>query len=159
LKAQTGGTLGIPGIVAVKYVPATIRFSARLAVTRFPELAARSTVETVRGVFRWRRVPRPFHFPDESHAAREQELAAKTASDNVLLSNGRPEGWTPRTDEMEKCHQDFLQATKVVHRLEADLADLRTELILQVGEYEVVDPVCSFKRDRCDDEDRSSRLL
>jgi Meiotically up-regulated gene 113 len=147
LKAATGGTLGIPGIVTVKYVPATIRFSARLAAARFPELAAQCTTPRVGGIFRWRKVPRPFHFPAENRTVLEQVQAAKTAADNVLLANGRPTGWMQRTAELENWHQEFLQATRDVHRLEADLAVLRTDLILGIGEYEALDPVCSFKRD------------
>jgi len=146
LKAATGSTLGVPGIVSVKYVPATIRFRAALAATRFPELAARCTVDRVVGVFRWRKVPRPFQFAAEFQEAREQERAAATASDNVLLAGDQPSGWSERTIELERLHDTFLHATRTVYRLESDLADLRTELILKLGEYEVLDPVCSFRR-------------
>lgn len=147
LKAATGRSCGVPGIVRVKYVPATIRFSAPRAAARYPELAARCTVERVGGIFRWRKVPRPSQFAAECQEAREQKRAADAASKGVLLAGDRPSGWTERTVTLETSHDEFLRATRTVYRLESDLADLRTELILQLGEYEALDPVCSFKRD------------
>ena len=51
LKAATGETLDIPGIITVRYIPATICFSARLAEARFPELARRCLVNASTEIF------------------------------------------------------------------------------------------------------------
>ena len=146
LKASTGQTLGIPGVVTVRYVPATIRFSARLALERFPDLAAECATDEVRGVFRWRNAPRPQAFPAENLLASEHEAAAEASEQETLASGREPEGWADRTADLERCHDEFLTATRSVHRLKADLADLRTELILSLGDYDALDPVCSFRR-------------
>lgn len=58
LKAATGATHGIEGVVRVKHVPATIRFSAQRAQAAFPTLAADCSVEDVHGRFIWRKVTR-----------------------------------------------------------------------------------------------------
>ena len=146
LKAATGATLGIPGIVRVKHVPATFRFSTRLAETRFPELALNCREDTISGAFRWRKVPKPFHFIADNQATIAAELAARTALDDVLERNVSLTGWIDRTRETEQWHDDFLQATRAVHNLGAELAVLQTELTVRLGDYDALDGVCSFKR-------------
>jgi len=146
LKAATGTTFGIPGIVRAKHVPATFRFSARLAETKFPELASQCREDTIAGRFHWRKVPRPSHFATDNHAAKNERLAAATSVTSVLQRNVTLNGWTPRNTELERWHDDFLQATRIIHRLEAELADLQTNLIIRLGEYDALDGVCSFKR-------------
>ncbi|HXT70952.1 MAG TPA: GIY-YIG nuclease family protein [Vicinamibacterales bacterium] len=147
LKAATGATFGIRGIVTVKYLPAGIRFSARLAGERFPNLVADCTVSETTGVFRWRNVPLLRQFP-ECQVAQAEERAAALAVERVLQANSQPSGWTERTTEFEESHDLYLRMVRTVHRLTADLEDLRTELILRLGEYEALDPICSFKRVR-----------
>jgi hypothetical protein len=87
---------------------------------------------------------------------REQEQAAERSADQVLLSDGHLSGWTDRTAEIEKWHDEYLQATRVAHRLTADLAAVRTELILAMGDQEALDPVCSFRREFVTQVDRAT---
>jgi hypothetical protein len=156
LKAATGATFGIPGIVRVKHVPATFRFSARLAESQFPELAFNCREDTISGAFRWRKMPQPFHFIADNQAARAEELAAQTAADDVLQRNVSLEGWIDRSRETERWHDDFLQATPAVYNLGAELAVLQTELTVRLGDYDALDGVCSFKRSAVSKLDRAA---
>src|SRR5579872_3894090 len=73
LKAATGASHGIRGIVRVKYVAATIHFSAQLAETNFPDLASRCRVEEISGTFRWRGVPRRSDFIEDYLSAKKAD--------------------------------------------------------------------------------------
>jgi hypothetical protein len=146
LKAATGGTYGIHGIVRVKYVQATIRFSSQLAETAFPELAARCRVRTMKGKFHWRRLPMRSRFAEGNLSAKEAAARAQASATATLAANIGLEGWVEPTPEMKRLHGDFLEATQTVNRIEADLADLQSEFVIRLGEYDVLDPVCSFKR-------------
>jgi hypothetical protein len=155
LRAATGATLGIRGIVQVRDVAATIRFSAKRAelqlprlASQFPDLAAQCRVETIGGNrFRWRGVKREPDFPDEYQAKLSAEEAATASREEVLTSNVRLQGrWTNRTPDLERWHDDFLRATQTVHQLGAKLADLQTELTVLLADYDAFIGVCSFKR-------------
>jgi hypothetical protein len=146
LKAATGLSFGIPGIVSVKYVNATHRFNRATASLRFPKLAAECSVERMSRDFRWRNVWRPSHFPEERLTAYEQLAASEAATIDALSQNNGPVGWTARTPELERWHLEFLESTKAVHRLSADLAELQTKLVVRLGEDEALESVCSFRR-------------
>ncbi|MGA2593595.1 MAG: GIY-YIG nuclease family protein [Bryobacteraceae bacterium] len=152
----TGATLGIPGIVRVKYIPAASRFDEGLAESKFPLLASQCRVEQIHGGFRWRGVPKESDFADKYQEARSAEELAEASSRNVLQNSVGLQGWTDRTPELERWHDDFLQALPKVHRLNRDLADLRTELILGIGDCDALDPVCSFIRRSVPKIDRSA---
>jgi hypothetical protein len=146
LKAATGDTYGIPGIVRVKYVVASLRLSERLARLRFPQLVSRCTHESVSGTFHWRGMPKKRQFEDYYRALTVAKQRAAESSSAVLRSMYGLEGFTGRTRELEARHDEFLKATRTVHHLAAELADLRTELIVSLDNDEALEGVCSFKR-------------
>jgi len=71
LKAATGATRGIPGIVRVTLVPTRPRFSAAMAEYLFPLLAKQCTIDKIAGAFLWIGVPRRSDFKAESSLAQE----------------------------------------------------------------------------------------
>jgi len=149
LRAATGSTHGIEGIVRARYVPEARRFSPQRAHALFPDLASGCVVEDVHGRFIWTRVPRRSKFVNENLAAKESAAAADAAATAVLESRNQLDGWTQRSVETEQLHDSYLKALQIVHRLGADLEDLQSELIIRMGDYDAVEPVCSFKRTRC----------
>ena len=144
LKAATGGTLGIEGIVRALFVPATLRFDANFAESQFPNLASQCRVARIRGAFRWRGMPKPS--ASEAQLATQAARAAKASDRDVVQRNVVLRGWTDRSPDSERWHDDFLQATRAAHQLEAELAYLKTELTIRLGDYDAIDQVCSFKR-------------
>ena len=146
LKAATGTTLGVPGIVSSKYLPATIRFSPTLAQSKFTALASECFFQRITSCFRWRKVPQKRNFVEENQAALAAQGAAKQSAGEALRENSELKGWADRTPDIERWHDDFLQATALVQRRRADIADFRTELIVKLGEFEALDGICSFKR-------------
>jgi hypothetical protein len=146
LKAATAATNGIEGVVRVKYVAATIRFSPDRAQSLYPMLADRCSVEELTGGFRWRGVPRRSRFVAEHLAAKQAKALAERGAQDVLCANTRLDGWVDRTIEIERLHDEFLQTTQVVSRLEADLADLKTELTIRMSEFDAIESICSFRR-------------
>jgi hypothetical protein len=149
LKALTEATNGIEGVVRVTHVAATIRFSPERAQFLYSSLVDRCSFDDVSGRFRWRNVPRQSRFPSENQAATEAEAIAHRRAQAVLSAHTRLEGWLHRTHEIERLHDDVLQLTQVTSRLEADLADLRTEFTIRMGEFDAIEPICSFKRVAC----------
>ena len=73
LKASTGVTYGISGIVGVKYVPATLRFSEAVARSRFPSVVSECIAQRPSSLFRWRGVPTPRKFPYQNAEAKAAE--------------------------------------------------------------------------------------
>ena len=144
LKAATRDTLGIPGIVRANYVPATTSFNAGLAESKFADLASQCRLKKPSGEFRWRKMPQPHCFSAEYQAARVARRAAKASADGVLQSSLH--GWTDRTPDMERWHDEFLRETGTVHYLDADLAELKTDLTVRLEDYDALDSVCIFKR-------------
>ena len=47
---------------------------------------------------------------------------------------------------MAQWHDTFLTATQEVHCLSLELAELKTELTVALGDLDALEPVCSFKR-------------
>ena len=144
LKAATGDTEGISGIIRVSYVAATIRFSAARAESRFPDLAAECSDDVISGRFNWKN--KPTASDREKQIAREAEGAARASERDVLERNIIPQGWTDRTPDMERWHDQFLQATQKLSELDEVLANLKTELTIRLGEDDGIEEVCSFKR-------------
>ena len=130
----------------MKFVPATIRFSAHRALAAFPVLASGCLVGGVHGRFIWTKVHRRPRFVAENLAAKETAAVADEAARTVLVSTAPLQEWTVRTPDAERHHDDFLRAMQIVHRLEADLADLRSELTIRMGDHNAVEPICSFIR-------------
>ncbi len=54
---RAGKVLRIPGIVGIRMVPPSQRFSSKVTRERFPSLAAGHMIETIDGRFSWRNVP------------------------------------------------------------------------------------------------------
>ena len=146
LKAATGATYGIPGVVRVEPLSPLRRFNEKIAATEFSDLVSRCLVEKITGSFRWRKVPRPIDFPTEYRAAKVAATAAEVAENSVTHQGIPLAGQTARTGEIEAWHEDYLNAIKNVHRLEGDLADLRTEIVVFLGDCDALDGVCSFVR-------------
>jgi len=146
LKAATGATYGIPGIVRVKYVAASLRLSERLARLKFPALVSCCTNDSVSGSFRWRGMPTKRTFESYYRASIVAGRRATESAYAVVRSMYGLEGFTGRTRELEALHDEFLKATRTVHHLTAELADQRTELIVSLGNDEALDGVCSFRR-------------
>ena len=146
LHAATDDTSGIEGVVRVWWFQPSQRFDIRLAEAKFPAITTDCQRPAVQGSFRWRRMPKPTDFPDEYEGAISATHLAqvKVAS---FLSTGTPlQARIARTQEIENWHDDYLQLLPVVKRLEGDLADIRTELAYGLGEFDAMDPVCSFVR-------------
>ncbi len=146
IKAATRATLGIPGVVGSKYLKATIRFSPALARSKFPPLASECSFPRIKSYFRWRKVPQKRHFLEESQAALAAQQVARQSASDALCANTVLTGWADRTPHVERWHDDFLKATALVQRRRADIAELQTELIVSIGEFEAIDGICSFKR-------------
>jgi hypothetical protein len=146
LAGATDTRRGISGIVRAKYVPAANRFHEGLAKSKFPRLASQFVREDLRGGFRWRGVQRESDFADRCEEARSAKESAERSETDVLQSGATLQGWTDRTPVLEAWHDDFLQALRKVHRLAGDLADIRTELIIGLQDYDAIDRVCSFIR-------------
>jgi hypothetical protein len=147
LKSATGTTFGISGIIRVTLVPARPRFSATLAESLFPLLARQCIVDKIAGVFRWSKLPRRSDFAAESELADAAlEAASRSARAVAERRVARLDGWTDRTPMFEEWHDDFLQAMQAVNQLEAELADVRSEMIVGLEEFDGVEGVCSFRR-------------
>ena len=146
LKAATGTTFGIPGVVRVETLPPLRRFNEKIAATEFSNLVSRCLVEKISGSFRWRKVPRPIDFPAEYRAAKVAAMSAEVAESAVIQKGILLAGQTARTCEIEATHEDYLHAIRNVNRLEGDLADLRTEIIVLLDDCDALDGVCSFAR-------------
>lgn len=141
-----GLTGGIPGIMRVKIVPATQRFDRRRASTVFPDLAQACQISFVQGGFRWRRVPRPTDFLDQYERLKLVEHAAQAVADEFAKHGAALNKGTARTPELEEWHEQYLDSLSRAYRLEGELAELRTELILALEDHDALDPVCSFVR-------------
>ena len=146
LRMATGRTYGIRGIVRVKKTKETDRFSLAVAEIKFPELTSRCRVPEVGGHFHWRRMPMPSHFVTENLLAKEAVAKARESVDTVLTENAHLEGWIEPTAEMKRLHDAFLRETEEVNDLEAHLADFESEFTVRLGDFDELDPVCSFKR-------------
>ena len=146
LHAFTADTSGLEGVVRVWWFQPSQRFDIRLAEARFPEITAGCQRPAVQGSFRWRRMPRPTDFPDEYEAAADATHFAQVAVASCLRAGGALQPRVTRTQEVERWHDEYLQILPAVKRLEGDLADVRTELAHGLGEYDAMDPVCSFVR-------------
>jgi hypothetical protein len=146
IKAATGATLGIPGIVRVKYIPETRRFSGELARSQFPDLISQCCVDTMGGRFQWLLKPRGRCFSTEYQAAQAAAEAARAAVGAVAQGEVNLQGWADRTPDLERRHDDFLQQTRTVHQLDAKLADIQTELTLALCDSEAIERVCRFRR-------------
>ena len=146
LAAATGATLGIRGIVRANRVELTTRFSPRVAEAKFPALSERCRVRKTDGRFCWLKVPAPHHFAAVNHRAKAAVGAAEAAVNEILATQAGLEGFTPRTREHERLHDEFLKATQQVTRLTADLANLQGELTVRLGEDKGLVGVCSYKR-------------
>jgi hypothetical protein len=146
LKAASGATLGVPGIIRSKYLPATIRFSPSIAQSKFAALVSECFFPRMTSSFRWRKVPQKRSFIEENRTALTARRAARQSAGEALRTNAELTGWADRTPDTERWHDDFLKATALVQRRRADIADLRTELIVSLGEFEAIDGICSLKR-------------
>jgi hypothetical protein len=85
-------------------------------------------------------------FPYQSAEAKAAEQSAFQSAKTVLDANAGLTGLLGRTPDLERLHDDFLNATRSVHHLRLEVAEVRTELIVQLGDHEALDGVCSFKR-------------
>jgi hypothetical protein len=146
LHAATAATLGIPGVVRVTRSDPTSRFDPRRAEAIHPHLAERFRVERTTGSFRWRKVPVAWHFVEQNQAAEAATMAAEAAASAVLSRSLELDGWTARTPEIERLHDEFLVATQLVTRLRADIEELQTELTLWLDEHDALIGVCSYVR-------------
>ena len=153
LKSATGDTSGINGIVRVKHVSATIRFSAKLAELHLtaikdksPDLAKLCYTETVEGAFQWKGVSRKPDFPEAYETALSAKAAAVAATAEALKSKMSLQALKGRTAELERWHDDFLRATQKVHHFGAKLADVQAEIIVNLADSDGFIGICSFKR-------------
>ncbi len=146
LTAATGSTLGIEGIVRVNRIEATIRFNPRLAEERFPALVDRCRVSKTEGRFCWLKTPPPRSFAVANEEAKRALAAAGAAGIAHSPQDPRQAGGNPPTPEERRGECEFLRATQQVTHLEADLADLQTELTIRLGEDEGLVGLCSYKR-------------
>jgi hypothetical protein len=155
LKSATGTMVGITGIVRVKYLPATIRFSARLArlqllelESKYPELTAECFSIASSGGFRWRGRPTRPDLASEFDAALSARNAAMASVDEVLKGKVSLGDWGSRTPTLQRWHDDFLDASRVIHKLGVELAELQAALTAHLAENSASAfiGVCSFKR-------------
>ena len=147
LKSVTDITFGIPGIVRVTLISSRARFSTTLAESLFPLLAKQCIVDKISGVFRWSKLLRRSDFAAESELADAAlEAASRSARAVAERKVARLDGWTDRTPIHEQWHDDFLLATQAVKQLEAELADIQSEMIVRLAEFDGVEGVCSFRR-------------
>ncbi len=146
LQAATGSSLSIPGIVRVKLIPPGERFNSAVAENQFPSIASECKTTVIQGAFRWRRMPKAVDFLDQYEALALADQKAEASAAKLLRDETEPQEATPRTPELESLHEEYLRMLPMVQRLEGDLADVRTELISQMEDYDALDPVCSFAR-------------
>jgi len=146
LNAASGVTNGIPGIVRVRVIQPTRRFDPARAAEIFPDQAQACQISRVQGGFRWRRVPRAVDFADRYHALRLAEAEAQKVVAEFYVHGARLDQFTTRMPDLEQLHEKYLEGLGRVHLLEGELAELRTELILAIQDYDALDPVCSFIR-------------
>lgn len=146
LNAASGVSGGIPGIVRVKLVPPAQRFDPAVAAATFPELAQQCETTRVQGAFRWRGAPKRTEYIDRYEMLHAAEAAAQSVAEEFLQHGGRLDEVTVRTHDVEAWHDQFLESLRRVHTLEGDLAELRTELIVALEDYDALDPVCSYIR-------------
>jgi hypothetical protein len=146
LNAASGVSGGIPGVVRVKLVPPLQRFDPALAEATFPELTRQCAVPRVQGAFRWRGVPQPTQYADRYETFRAAERAALSVAEEFVKHGARIDENTMRTPEVEALHDQFLKSLRRVYTLEGDLAELRTELIVALEDYDALEPVCSYVR-------------
>jgi hypothetical protein len=150
---NAGRALRVPGVLRLRVLPSSRRFSSQVALVKFPDLAAGDTVETVGGRFRWRQVPNvgsrewgELRIDVERLEEQQREL------DTAILHNPtelRQEG--KRTHDLANLHDAYLALKQQEARLEVDKEDLQAQIIQLMEDVEAITDVCSFPR--------SARLL
>lgn len=146
LNNANGLGAGIPGIVRVKVVPPSRRFDPALAEATFPELTRQFHSMRVNGAFRWRGAPQLREYAERYELLRAEEHIAQFLTEEFVQHGARLDQVTMRTPELEEWHDQFLGALRRVYTLDGELAELRTELIVGLEDYDALDPVCSYIR-------------
>ena len=145
---NAGKVLRVPGVLGMRVLSPSGRFSSQVALAKFPDLAAGHTVEAVGGRFRWRQVPTLGALEwsqlrvDVEHLEKQQR-----DFDDAILGNPsdlREEG--NRTDDLANLHHAYLLLKQQEARLEVDKEDLQAQMIQRMEDFEVIADVCSFPR-------------
>ena len=145
---SAGTVCHVPGVLRVRVIPTSRRFSSREALERFPDLTADHTVETVGGRFRWRQVPHlgssqwsQLRMDVERLERRQRELDATILGNSNQLSQ---EGC--RTDDLASLHDAYLLLKQQEARLEVDREDFQAQMIQLMEDSDAITDVCSFPR-------------
>jgi hypothetical protein len=143
-----GDVCRVPGIVRIHVIPPSAQFSSRLALEKFPHLAAGHAVESVGGKFYWRDVPnigspawRDLRLEVECLETQVRELNTV-----ILNSGGRLRDEGERTDKLAQRHEEYLRFSQEETRLKVDEESLKAQMIQKLGAFEAISEICSFRR-------------
>ena len=145
---RAGEVLRIPGIVRIRMVPPSQRFSSKLARERFPGLAAGHMIEMIDGRFSWRNVP-SLGSPEWTKLRSEVECLERQQRDlqaAMLNDPYRMRDERERTDDLARLHEDYLDLKQQEARLSFYGEDLKAEMIQLIEEFETISGVCRFYR-------------
>lgn len=137
---HAGNVLRIPGIIKIRQFSPSSQFKSKMALDKFPGLAAVHSVEKVGGRFSWREVPN-LGSPDwadlrvqvECLTQKQNELDALMLRDRDGV---RQEG--ERTNLLEDLHDRYLNLKQRQARLEVDLEDLQAQAIQAIEDCEAI---------------------
>lgn len=144
-----GPATKVAGIFRVRVSPPSKAFCAKLACANFPALAAAYMVEYVHPYFHW---SGPRSKTAETEVVRDEIArlaAAVSALDATLLEAGAEvsaEGL--RTSKLVDLHGEYLELKEQKTRLELDVADARSRIIISIEDCDTISDVCIFRRVR-----------
>ncbi len=146
IRASTGSTRGVPGIVRAERFEPADRFDPKIAERDFPELSKVFRITKIDGDFNWLDVCQRSHFADLHQAAAQAKVLEQEVEQAAVSAGDGLTGWIARSSELERHHETYLDATQVISQLEGELFDLKSELILLMGESDGLRSVCRYKR-------------
>jgi hypothetical protein len=145
---QAGKVLRIPGILKTVAFTPSRRFRSRIVIEKFPDLAAKYSVEKVKGRFRWRDVPSLGSPEWAGLRADVEHLEVKTRElDAAMLADS---SWSAiegaRTGNLARLHDEYLLLRQQEARLRVDEEEMQAQAVQALADCQAIARICSFRR-------------
>ncbi len=141
----------IPGILRIKLTAPSRRFSSKMALHRFPDLAAGHMVEKIERKFCWLNVPnlgstawRDLRLEVEGLERHERHVHELTVA--MLRSQAWLSDTGERTDDLARCHENYLRLKEQEPGLKGEEEELQAQMIQLMKTFEAISGICSFRR-------------
>jgi len=119
-----------------------------MALRRFPDLAPSHMVEKIERKFRWLNVPnlrspawRDLRLEVEGFERQVHELTVAMLRSQAWLSD-----IGERTDDLARCHENYLRLKDQEPALNGEEEDLQAEMVQLMKNFEAISGICSFRR-------------